>query len=330
MPVALSNRKPKIKDKRLLGIFLFLALLAAGSCGSGSPDPIVIFCSPDSPRMRQALAGLEAALGKDKLEWVCVPELGSQGDEELRRVRERRLRLLVVLGTPALIRVAPVEKRIPVVFALVANPYFTTAAYEPEHPEIHQENITGIASPPPLDAALEQGAALFGAGPWGLLYDPNDGVALELKQRFQKEAPAQGIRPLTAAATDAAGDRRGLERLLARGARVIYLPPAPSAARYAPLLLEWGKKQRVLVVSGHPEFHQGAILWLALDYRHLGEEAGALARRVLNGEAPAKIPIAEKAPIKVQVDERLLRRWSGYPSPQFKEFSRQDAKAQRF
>jgi putative ABC transport system substrate-binding protein len=206
-----------------------------------------------------------------------------------------------------------VEKRAPVVFALVANPYFTGAAYEPKHPEIHQENISGIASPPPLDEALEQGASLLGPRAWGLLYDPNDGVAVELKERFQQEAPAYGIKPLIASAGDAAADRRGLEGLRARGARVIYLPPTPSAARYAPLVLDWGKKQRVMVVSGHPEFHQGAILWVALDYRKLGEETGALARRILAGEAPAKIPIAEKAPIKVQVDEKLLRRWSGYP-----------------
>jgi putative ABC transport system substrate-binding protein len=265
--------------------------------------------------MRQAIAGLEATLGQGKLEVVCVPEFGSRGEEELRRVRGQRPRLLVVLGTPALLRAAPVEKRTPVVFALVSNPYFTGAAYDPEHPEIHQENITGIASPPPLDEALEQGASLLGPRAWGLLYDPNDGAAMELKERFLKEAPAYGIKPLVTAAGDAAADRRGLERLRAGGARVVYLPPAPGAARYAPLLLDWGKKQRVMVVSSHPEFHQGAILWVALDYHKLGEEAGALARRVMSGESPVKIPIAEKAPIKVQVDEGLLRRWSGYPGP---------------
>ncbi|MEW6658515.1 MAG: ABC transporter substrate binding protein [Thermodesulfobacteriota bacterium] len=264
--------------------------------------------------MRQAIAGLEASLGQGRLEVVCIPEFGGQGDEELRRLRSRNPRLLVVLGTPALIRVAPVEKRTPVVFALVANPYFTGAAYEPEHPEIHQGNITGVFSPPPLDTALEQGAALLGAGSWGLLYDPNDGVAVELQKRFRQEAPGYGLKPLTAASAAAATDRQGLEKLLAQGARVIYLPPTPGAARYAPLLLEWGRKQKVMVVSSHPEFHQGAILWVALDYRRLGEEAGALARRVLNGEAPDKIPIAEKAPLKVQVDERLLRKWSGYPA----------------
>lgn len=294
------------------GLTLWLLLLPVlAGCGPGGS--VAVFCSPDSPRMRRAIDGLEARLGQGKLEVVCVPEFGTQGAEELRRLRSRRLRLLVVLGTPALIRVAPAEKRVPVVFALVANPYFTGAAYLPQQPEIHQENVTGIFSPPPLSAALQQGAALLGPRPWGLLYDPNDGAAAEIKERFLKEAPQQGIKPLVAAGRDPAGDRRGLEGLRARGARVIYLPPAPSAARYAPLLLDWGKKQKVLVVSGHPEFHQGSLLWVALDYRKLGEEAGALARRVLNGEAPKNIPIAENAPLKVQVDEGLMRKWSGYP-----------------
>jgi len=296
----------------LWGLTLWLLLLPALlSCGA--EGGITVFCSPDSPRMRQAIAGVEAALGRGKLEVVCIPELGRQGEEELRRVRERRPGMLVVLGTPALLKVAPVEKRTPVVFALVGNPYFTGAAHDPKHPEIHQENITGIASPAPLNASLKQGATLLGPRVWGLLYDPNDGVAVELKNRFLKEAPKHGIKPLVVAAGDGAADRKGLERLRDQGARVIYLPPAPSAGRYAPLLLDWGKQQQVMVVSGHPEWRRGAVLWVALDYRKLGEEAGALARRVLGGEAPVKIPIAEKAPIEVQVDEGLLRKWSGHP-----------------
>jgi ABC-type uncharacterized transport system substrate-binding protein len=262
--------------------------------------------------MQQAIEGLRAGLGQENLEVVCVPELGGQGGEELRRVRQRRPRLLVALGAPALIRVAPVEKRVPVVFGLVANPYFTGAAYDPARPEIHKANITGVASPPPLDAALEQGAGLL-PRTWGLLYDPHDGVSVDLKDRFLKEAPSYGLRPLALPADSQAADRRGLEKLMARGARVIYLPPAPSAARYAPLLLSWGRERRVMVVSGHPEFQQGAILRVTLDYRKLGGEIATLARWVLAGEAPDKIPVVEKTPLKIEADEGLLRRWSGYP-----------------
>jgi ABC-type uncharacterized transport system substrate-binding protein len=114
----------------------------------------------------------------------------------------------------------------------------------------------------------------------------------------------------------AATDRPQLERLLARGARVIYLPPAASAIRYAPLLLDWGRRLKVKVVSGYPEGpHRGALLWLALDYHRLGAETAALTRRVLQGESPQTIPIAQMTPIIMEVDEKLLRQWSGYPPP---------------
>jgi putative ABC transport system substrate-binding protein len=293
-----------------------MVLLAGGGCGPFAPGPIAVFCSPDSPRLRQALEGLNAALDQGPLEVVCVPEFGDQGEEQLRRLRQQRPRLLVVLGTAALIRVAPVEKSRPVVFALVANPYFTGAAYEPQHPEIHQENLTGIFSPPPLTQALQKGAALLGPGTWGMLYDPNDGTAVELAARFVKEAPGFGLKPLIEEGVDAATDGQGLQNLLARGAKVIYLPPTASSQRYAETLLAWGRQLKVLVVSSLPEGpRKGAVLWVALDYRRLGEEAGALARRVLKGEAPAKIPLTESAPLKVGVDEGLLARGWGYPAP---------------
>jgi ABC-type uncharacterized transport system substrate-binding protein len=320
IPVILraGNRKPQTANRKLpTALLLITALvLTFGSCG-GAPSqksPIIVFGSPDSPRLRQAVAALRARLGAGPVEVVLVPEFAPQGRETLRRVRQRRPRLLVVLGTPALRLAAPMVKQIPVVFGLVANPYFTGAAYEPAHPDIHQENITGIASPAPLGAALQRGARLLGPGAWGLLYDPTDGVAVDLARRFETEARRFGLQPLTEISTGAATDGPGLERLVHRGARVIYLPPAASAARYAPLVLDWGRRMKVRVVSGFPEgSHKGAVLWVVLDYHKLGEDLGDLARRVLAGERPQVIPIEEKTPLQVEVDETLARKWSGYP-----------------
>jgi ABC-type uncharacterized transport system substrate-binding protein len=314
MPFFFSNRKPKTENWKLFALGLTLAFLAAWGCGPGPQHPVIILCSPDSPRMQQAIDGLRENLKDLPLEVVCASEFGPEIKEQLRRVQQLQPRMLVVLGTPALMQVAPVEKQTPVVFAVVADPYFTRAAFEPERPEEHQENVTGIASPPPLEAALKQGAGLLGAATWGLLYDPTDGVAAALAQEFTRLAPQFGITPMTEATAGASSDRQALKRLLDRGAKVIYLPPAASTARYAPLLLELGRMRRVMVVSGYPEgSHLGALMWVALDYRRLGEEAAALVRRVLNGEAPKKIPLAQSTPLKIEVDEKLLRHWSGYP-----------------
>ncbi len=310
------NRKPKTENRKLLRTLWLIGLvtLAGLGCDPLPKSPIVVFGSPDSPRLRQAVAGFKARLQAGDVEVVLVPEFGPEGRETLRRVRQANPRLLVVLGTPALLLVAPVVKQIPVVFGLVANPYFTGAAYDPAHPEIHQENVTGIASPAPLSAALQHGASLLGPLSWGLIYDPTDGVAVDLARRFETEAGRLGVRALTETSTAAATDADALERLRQRGAKVIYLPPAASAARYAPLVLEAGRQMQVRVVSSFPEgTRKGAVLWVALDYHKLGEDIGDLARRVLAGEAPKTIPIVEQTPLKVEVDETLARKWSGYP-----------------
>lgn len=286
----------------------------AGSCGSQPDLPLIVFGSPDSPRLREAVAGLEAGLVPRRLEVVSVPEFGPSGKEALNRIQAQNPALLLVLGSPALLRVAPVVKRLPVVFAMVANPYVTGAADSPQHPDIHQKNITGIASPPPVRPALEQGARLLGPGTWGLLYDPTEGQAVEVAQLFSSLAPMCGLTPLTETSTKKSTDLPALKKLLSRGARVLYLPPTATAGRYASLILSWGRDRRVMVVSSHPEgSHQGAILWVALDYRALGQEAASLAQRVLAGEKPEQIPIMEKMPLQIKADESLLRYWSGYP-----------------
>ncbi len=270
--------------------------------------------SPDSPRLRQVVVGLREGLGGRPLKVVCLPEFGREGDDLLRGLRQEKPRLFIVLGTSALMRLAPVEKGIPAVFAMVADPYYAGAAYDARHPDRHQFNITGIASPAPVSAALEQGTKLLGVRVWGMLVDPLDGRAVELAEKFITSARALGLTALVEQGSDLAGDRRGLERLLARGARVIYLPPAASAARYAPLLLSWGQAGKVLVVNSQPEIAaQGAILSVTLDYVQLGEETARLAQRVLQGERPSDIAIKESMPLKISVDEILLRHWSSYP-----------------
>ena len=156
----------------------------------------------------------------------------------------------------------------------------------------------------------------MGKGSWGLLYDPTDGAAADLARRFESEAGRRGVKILTETSTAAATDADALARLRQRGAKVIYLPPAASAARYAPLVLEAGRQMQVRVVSSLPEGdHKGAVLRVALDYHKLGEDIGDLARRVLAGEKPKAIPIMEQTPLQVEVDETLARKWSGYPAP---------------
>ncbi len=297
-------------------MLLLLALVGWGACAPTSEAPVVVFASPDSPRLRQALAALQEGLAPRRLEVAVVPPLGESGPETLRRLRASRPGLFVVLGTPALAMLAQVERHTPTVFALVANPFFSDAAWDPNRPGFHLRNVTGLASPPPVAQALRQGTGLFGPRTWGLLYDPLDGSALEIAQTFQAAARDLSLEVRLEASSEAAKDREALERLRSRGAGVLYVPPTTTAARYGPEILAWGRERRTLVVNGHPELSpQGAILSVTLDYHALGLEAADLAKRLLAGESPAGIPIRETQPLAIRVDDSLVRHWSGYPTP---------------
>ena len=171
-------RGPHPACRGLLLFFLLVILILATASCSRAPGPVIIFASPDSPRMLQAVAQIKLKLGTAPVETVYVPQFGPEGAETLGRLRDKHPRLLVALGTPALMLVAPTVKTIPVVFGVVANPYFTGAAYEPDHPEIHQENITGIFTPAPLSAALQHGVSLFGREPGHADHDHDRGVDL--------------------------------------------------------------------------------------------------------------------------------------------------------
>ncbi len=314
-PALVSLRRFAEWSRRGLGWLCLAGMLAAAGCGSHHDSPLVaVFASPDSPRLRQVLAGLTAGLAPYRLQVTCMPEFGAAAGQALKQIRAQDPPVLVVLGSSALIRVAPVEKRIPVVFAMVASPYVTGAADDPRHPDIHQKNITGIASPPPVAPALEQGSHLLGSGAWGMLYDPGEGQEVEVAGVFTRLAPKYGLTPLTEPSGSAAADLPAIQKLVARGAQVLYLPPTASAARYASTLLAWGRERKIKVVSSlaGPD-HKGAILWVALDYRALGKEAAALAKRVLAGANPENIPIALSQPLQVEADEGLSQFWSGYP-----------------
>ncbi|MFZ2087753.1 MAG: hypothetical protein WAU47_04180, partial [Desulfobaccales bacterium] len=68
--------------------------VGAGSCNAGAEVPLVIFASPDSPRMRQAVAGLKNHLAPRTVEVAAAPEFGPAGDKAVSRIRAQRPPLL--------------------------------------------------------------------------------------------------------------------------------------------------------------------------------------------------------------------------------------------
>ncbi|HAY22515.1 MAG TPA: hypothetical protein DCY27_10200 [Desulfobacterales bacterium] len=304
-----------LSAKYLFLNFLVAAFILTPGC---SPDrsagTIKVFSWTSTPQARNVIAGLEKGLARS----LSVVDIGADyptGVQLVRQLASERLQLLVVLGTQALMLTAPEIKRTPVVFAMVADPYHTGAAYDKHHPEDHQENITGIASPPPLEEAIRQGLKLFPARRhWGLIYDPYEGSSVELQQNFADLAQKAGLTLTVQSLTDQREAAAALEALEKQKVQVVFIPPDQNARRYSPLLLQKGAARCFVVVNGNPRIKgKGAVLSVTLDYEAVGRKAADLANRLLAGAKPASIPIVHDSPVKLTVDENLLSRWAGYP-----------------
>lgn len=303
---------------RFRHIFLWAGLswlsLSGLACGRQAAPALRVFCWDLTPTTIQVIEGLTAGLGQP-LPVISADASYQTGEQQIRQLRQEKLSLLVVLGTPALILTAPAIKRTPVVFAMVADPFQTGAAYNPDQPEDHQDNITGLASPPPLKEAIQELRRLFPAKRhWGLIYDPADGSSQELRQHLTRElAAAEQTLTLVSWAQQPQAEA-AVQELIRQGVEVAFIPPDGTAPRYAAALLAAGQNRKLLVVNGNPRVTgSGAVLHLTLDYEALGREAAALARRVLAGERPKNIPISTISPVKITVAEGLLNRWLGYP-----------------
>ncbi len=68
-PVLVSLRRFARWSRRGLGCLCLAGMLAAVGCGSHHDlSPVAVFASPDSPRLRQVLAGLTAGLAPYRLQ----------------------------------------------------------------------------------------------------------------------------------------------------------------------------------------------------------------------------------------------------------------------
>jgi putative tryptophan/tyrosine transport system substrate-binding protein len=303
-----------MKNYFLLIVLAPLVILLAVNCQTDSQNTIKVFCWTPTPQAKAVMSGLERVLAQS----LPVVDAGgdySSGENLIKELAAEKLQLLVVLGTQALMLTAPRIKKTLVVFAMVADPYHTGAAYNKAHPEDHQGNIIGIASPPPLDDALRQTQKLFPAKQhWGVIYNPSEGSSVELKQYFAVLTQQAGLKLTVMAASQEQESKAALAELQCKKVEVVFIPPDQFSLQYAQPLLQMGKERRFVVVNGNPRIDsKGAVLSVTLNYEAVGEQAAHLAQRLLSGEKPGTIPIVQASPARVEVDEALLTLWAGYP-----------------
>ncbi len=281
-------------------------LLLLGTAYAQPRDLIAVIKTRDAEPYEIALKSLRRTLqekGLDsRVEEFLLPEdpqpalsrfdpgYFSGNDRHLAEISKKNPRLSVTLGSAATERAAKVIKDIPVLFCMVLNPQASGLIRSMSG---SGSNLTGAA----LDIAPQiQFEAIRSLLPnvkkIGVIYNPQETETVV--QQGRKAAREMGLDLI--AVPIASGDKvpdalRSLEK------KVDALWSVADSTTFTPASMEFiflhTLRNKLPFMGLSPAFVKaGALLALAVDYREVGAQCGALASRILSGENPASLPVS--------------------------------------
>lgn len=252
---------------------------------------------PDAAR-EGFLAGL-AQGGFGPAQGVTVLQRSAGGSmatarRQVDELLDRRVRMLVAVGTPALqacLQLAP--STLPVVFCYTSNPWGAGAGRSYGD---HRRNVTGTVSTNPVADQLDLVRQLQPElQRLGLIYDPAQANASFEAELLRRDAAERGLFVKAEPVTGPAEVIRAAQRLLRREVEAFVKVGDYATVEAFPQLAAVALQARVPVYSVDPAdiAVPGCLAVVGWDPRSDGLQAAALAVKVLRGTSPAALPFEQ-------------------------------------
>jgi putative ABC transport system substrate-binding protein len=275
----------------------WLILLWVGSialCAPALAEPsILVLSSRDSPAYRQVAESFQAFVREGIADVAFVPVSLDDGDAasqpRLAALEEKEIALVYALGSQATHLAAERYPTVPVVSSMV----FSTADLE------SLPNVTGVALEFPQATQLQWMRRLLPrARRIAVLFDPalNQAWVDSARRAVQQE----GLELIPIAVHDARELPAGLKKLDRSGDVLWAIPDKTvySGKTLKQVLLSSFRSRIPVVGLSGAWVKAGAFYALDRDYRDLGRQSGAIAKRLLAGMSPAAVkPETPKAAV---------------------------------
>jgi putative ABC transport system substrate-binding protein len=277
---------------------LFLSLSFAVAAVPLDAENIAVVMSSDAAVYQEALEGFKEVV-RHRIAWVQIPEKNNPGgwQRQLKRLRSViEPDLVFVIGTPALQAVAGEVANMPIVHAMVFNPFSISPAAG--------KNIIGINMNPSVAQVISSVREL---NPKyrriGTMLDPSKAASLLLQVRslFQKEGLQLVTREIRSA-----GEIGGALKSLVNEIDVLWLWPDETFLTDEILqrvfLFSFARNIPVLGLS---ERHTDMGALLSLSYasaKDMGRQAGEVINRLLDGTKVTAVPHISPRRLKLTVN----------------------------
>ena len=249
----------------------------------------------EHPALDSVRDGVRAALEEagytvgDNLKWQYQTAQGNTATagQIARKFVGDKPDVIVAIATPSAQAVVASTKNVPVVFAAVTDP---VAAQLVRNWEPSGSNVTGVSDELELDRQMELITRVVpDAKRVGMVYNPGEANSVVVVERLRELLPTMGM-TLVEAAAPRTVDVGAAARSLVGKVDVIYTSTDNNVVSAYESLVKVGMDTKTpLVASDTDSVKRGAIAALGIDYFKHGVQAGKVAVRVLEGEAPGTI-----------------------------------------
>lgn len=225
-----------------------------------------------------------------------------------------RPNVIVAVATPSAQAVVAATREIPVVFSAVTDP---VAAKLVRSWEASGTNVTGVSDLSPLNKHLDlikQVAPT--AKRIGVVYSPGEANSVVLVDALKKAAGAVGLTVVESAAARTVDVPSAAQSLVGR-VDVLYAPTDNNVTSAFEGLAKVADQGRLPIVAADTDMvRRGATAALGLNYYDLGRQTGKLVVRILQGEAPGKMPTEVSQTLELVVNQSAARRQGATLSPE--------------
>ena len=214
--------------------------------------------------------------------------------------------LVLAISTPSAQACFKAIKNSPILFSAVTDPVGAGLVESLEKPG---KNITGMTDMSPVDRQI---AIILSLQPdlkrLGVLYNPREDNSASIVKIVKAECRKRNISVTTAHALSKAEVLAAAQRLVGQ-CEAVYVPTDNTVVSNLEAAVRlFGNNRLPLYSADVDSVPRGALVALAIDYYKMGVQSARMARRILQGRAPATMPIETLEELMIQLNVKAAER----------------------
>lgn len=247
----------------------------------------------------------ENGYGPDKIE---VDQQNAQGDQSNLKSITARFKsadpaLICAIGTPAAQSVANEITKTPIVGIAITDYVQAKLVKSDDAPGT---NVTGASDKNPVSAPIDLAMKLLpDAKTAGLLYCSSEMNSEVQANEMKAYAESRGLAVETHTISSVNDIQQAAESLVG-SVDFLYIPTDNVIASSVPTLTKVTDAAKIPVFAAYEQAaKEGALAAVSVDYYRLGKQAGAMAAKILKGEAkPEAMPIETQKDLIVVINQK--------------------------